>query len=189
MWYHDPYSIPHSAMLDTIAPVSPVYIILILGMVMFMASNAMPSLLPDPSQLGSVPLIIHISMTAFTDLLRHLAPFVLQWGFLVVIFALRTLPRDSSCVKLTWPSGYHVWDAAGRAFAPHHLCPHDVCGASVRPELVVCASHLTGQLRPHVESHRGQYIPRSSQKVFIIVLAFLVLVSLKRMLLLFHKGK
>ena len=41
-----------SSPLDSISAPAPVYTILIIGMVLFMASNVMPSLLPDPSKIG-----------------------------------------------------------------------------------------------------------------------------------------
>ena len=36
---------------------SPVYVILIIGMIMFMASNIMPALLPDPAKMGQVTIV------------------------------------------------------------------------------------------------------------------------------------
>ncbi|WVQ83022.1 hypothetical protein IAT38_005160 [Cryptococcus sp. DSM 104549] len=49
---------------------SPIYIILVMGIVFFMAANAMPTLIPA------------------ADRVWHVAPFVLQWGFIIIIFAL-----------------------------------------------------------------------------------------------------
>lgn len=37
---------------ESISKTGPVYTILIIGLVFFMASNVMPSLLPDPSKIG-----------------------------------------------------------------------------------------------------------------------------------------
>lgn len=42
--------------LNTLGAPAPVYLILIIGMVLFMASNAMPALTPDPDQIGSAGL-------------------------------------------------------------------------------------------------------------------------------------
>ena len=42
--------------LNTLGGPAPVYLILIIGMVLFMASNAMPALTPDPDQIGSAGL-------------------------------------------------------------------------------------------------------------------------------------
>ncbi|WVO12688.1 hypothetical protein L204_100294 [Cryptococcus depauperatus] len=49
---------------------SPIYTLLILGLVMFMAANAMPMLVPAADRIWNV------------------APFFLQWGFFIVIIAL-----------------------------------------------------------------------------------------------------
>ncbi|ODO05181.1 hypothetical protein L198_01870 [Cryptococcus wingfieldii CBS 7118] len=49
---------------------TPVYALLIIGMVFFMASNVMPNLIPP------------------ADRVWHTAPFLLQWGFLIIICAL-----------------------------------------------------------------------------------------------------
>ncbi|ORX37315.1 hypothetical protein BD324DRAFT_650915 [Kockovaella imperatae] len=51
---------------------APIYVILIVGMVLFMASHTMPALLPDPAKVGQV------------------APMILQWGFGIILLALLT---------------------------------------------------------------------------------------------------
>nr|XP_018262235.1 uncharacterized protein I303_05251 [Kwoniella dejecticola CBS 10117]OBR84393.1 hypothetical protein I303_05251 [Kwoniella dejecticola CBS 10117] len=61
------YSYPFAQSLATPAPV---YTLLIIGMMMFMAANVMPNLIPE------------------ADRLWHVAPMDLQWGFLIIIFAL-----------------------------------------------------------------------------------------------------
>ncbi|WVW84804.1 hypothetical protein I302_106839 [Kwoniella bestiolae CBS 10118] len=61
------YSYPFSQSLST---PSPIYTILIVGMVLFMAANVMPNLLPA------------------ADRVWHVAPMVIQWGFIIIIFAL-----------------------------------------------------------------------------------------------------
>ena len=43
-----------SGPLETLGAPAPVYVILIIGMVLFMASNTMPALLPDPEKIGYV---------------------------------------------------------------------------------------------------------------------------------------
>jgi len=40
--------------LDSTSPTAPIYTVLIIGLVLFMASNVMPNLLPDPSKIGFV---------------------------------------------------------------------------------------------------------------------------------------
>ena len=59
MWYYPsdpPYLAAPSppSLLDGVGPVSPIYIILILGMIFFMFSNVTPGLLPDPEKIGWV---------------------------------------------------------------------------------------------------------------------------------------
>jgi len=49
MYYPQHYADPRVENLG--APV-PVYVILIIGMVLFMMSNAMPALTPDPAKIG-----------------------------------------------------------------------------------------------------------------------------------------
>ncbi|WWD04989.1 hypothetical protein V865_003060 [Kwoniella europaea PYCC6329] len=61
------YSYPFSQSLTT---PSPIYTLLIVGMVLFMAANIMPNLIPA------------------ADRVWHVAPMVLQWGFIIIIFAL-----------------------------------------------------------------------------------------------------
>ncbi|KAK6908071.1 hypothetical protein I203_102072 [Kwoniella mangroviensis CBS 8507] len=64
---YPPYSHPFSQSLTT---PSPIYTLLIVGMVLFMAANVMPNLIPA------------------ADRVWHVAPMVLQWGFIIIIFAL-----------------------------------------------------------------------------------------------------
>ncbi|WVF68706.1 hypothetical protein IAT40_003478 [Kwoniella sp. CBS 6097] len=61
------YAYPLSESMNT---PSPIYTLLIIGMVFFMAANVMPNLIPA------------------ADRVWHVAPMVLQWGFLIIIFAL-----------------------------------------------------------------------------------------------------
>nr|XP_019012869.1 uncharacterized protein I206_02365 [Kwoniella pini CBS 10737]OCF51650.1 hypothetical protein I206_02365 [Kwoniella pini CBS 10737] len=61
------YPYPLAQSLSTPAPV---YTLLIIGMVLFMAANVMPNLIPQ------------------ADRVWHVAPMVLQWGFIIIIFAL-----------------------------------------------------------------------------------------------------
>ncbi|WRT67895.1 uncharacterized protein IL334_004869 [Kwoniella shivajii] len=61
------YSYPFS---QSLTGPSPIYTILIIGMVLFMAANVMPNLIPA------------------ADRIWYVAPMVLQWGFIIVIFAL-----------------------------------------------------------------------------------------------------
>jgi hypothetical protein len=71
---YSPYMYPPSPItspLDSLGAPAPVYTILILGMVLFLASNVMPALFPSPEKLGNV------------------APLVLQYGFVFCLLALR----------------------------------------------------------------------------------------------------
>ncbi|WVQ96241.1 hypothetical protein IAU59_003345 [Kwoniella sp. CBS 9459] len=61
------YAYPLSETMNT---PSPIYTLLITGMVFFMAANVMPNLIPA------------------ADRVWHVAPMVLQWGFIIIIFAL-----------------------------------------------------------------------------------------------------
>ncbi|OCF37016.1 hypothetical protein I316_00920 [Kwoniella heveanensis BCC8398] len=61
------YAYPLSEAMNT---PSPIYTLLIMGMVFFMAANVMPNLIPA------------------ADRVWHVAPMVLQWGFIIIIFAL-----------------------------------------------------------------------------------------------------
>ncbi|KAK8858692.1 hypothetical protein IAR55_002921 [Kwoniella newhampshirensis] len=67
-----PYTHPHYPYVapDFTAGPAPVYTMLIVGMVFFMAANVMPNLLPAADRVWNV------------------APFVLQWGFFIIIGAL-----------------------------------------------------------------------------------------------------
>jgi hypothetical protein len=52
--YYSLYTFPPPTALDAIAAPSPVYINLIIGMFLFLASNIMPNLLPVPDRFLSV---------------------------------------------------------------------------------------------------------------------------------------
>jgi len=72
--------------LHTLGAPAPVYLILLIGMVLFMASNAMPALTPDPGKIGSAARFTHGWLAMLTG--SNVAPFVLQWGFVLILFAL-----------------------------------------------------------------------------------------------------
>jgi len=68
---------------DQVGDPGYVYPILICGMVFFMASNTMPMLLPEAQRVMYVrDKVLLIS--------RNVAPWLLKWGFLLLIFAIST---------------------------------------------------------------------------------------------------
>lgn len=74
MYYH-PYSTysPPPSSVDLIPPVSPVYVILILGMVGFMLANFVPSMVEGGA-----------------EKVGNIAPMVIQWGFVIILLTLCT---------------------------------------------------------------------------------------------------
>ncbi|EIW73465.1 hypothetical protein TREMEDRAFT_59633 [Tremella mesenterica DSM 1558] len=71
MWYPPPPSpYPPPSTLDLLPTVSPVYVVLIIGMVGFMLANFAPSMVTDGNKIGNI------------------APMVIQWGFTIILLTL-----------------------------------------------------------------------------------------------------
>ncbi|KAK4687058.1 hypothetical protein P7C73_g3068, partial [Tremellales sp. Uapishka_1] len=116
-----PPSYPVSS-LDIILSPSPVYVILLIGMLLFVATNVMQNLLPEADRVVSV------------------APMILYWGFALCLVALCTSRGQER--ELMSDRYADTWYVSRGPPSPHHVRPHDGSVSIVLPALEPRRSRL-----------------------------------------------